>query len=106
MNSLLEKLLKKRGIKNVDNLSFEEKSKFDQWQRVLSADEEITLERIAEFCRNQIGAIELKWSNLENAYDPRYVTQHVVYSNILKALQAPKQEREHLEKYLRSLVDE
>ena len=106
MHPALEKLLKKRGINELKELSVEEKGDFDRWQRVLS-EGDVTVERIAEFCRHQIKQIESKWRDLKNTKDEndRLVLIHTVYSVLLDAITAPKAEREGLEKYLNQLLD-
>lgn len=106
MYHLLEKLLKKRGIKTLTELSEEESEDFDRWNKVLS-EGEITVEKIIEFCKNQVNLIENQWKNMDNsqAKNERLILLHTVYKTILEAITAPKVEKERLESYLQQLLD-
>ena len=106
MLAILERLLKKRGIKDVSVLSNDEKADFDRWNKVLS-EGEISVEKIKTFCQQQIKLIESQWKNLDNSErkNERLIVMHVVYSAILEAIEAPKIERENLEKYLVGLIE-
>ena len=106
IHSLLSKLLQKRGIPNTESLSKEEKEWFTEKERILSANDEITVEDLKKFCQAQISLIEEQWKNLDNttAKNERLITFHTVYSVMLKALSAPKVERELLEKHLEQLI--
>ena len=104
MHQLLHQLLRKRNVE-VDNLETSEKTTFDSWNKILSSGE-VSVEKIKEFCENQIRLIEGKWRNLDNTSDKndRLITQHSVYKALLQAMEAPTKERENLEKYLVYLV--
>src|SRR3990167_11486211 len=104
MHQLLHQLLRKRNVE-VDNLETSEKTTFDSWNKILSSSE-VSVEKIKEFCENQIRLIEGKWRNLDNTADKndRLITQHSVYKALLQAMDAPTKERENLEKYLVVLV--
>lgn len=102
MNSLLARLLKKRGIEKIEDLKGDEKQTFDKWQGILSSGE-MTVESVASFCRRQIEAIEKSWEANAPSRD-RLIDQHIVYRKILQSLSAPQTERENLEKYLESLL--
>ena len=106
MHSLLSKLLLKRGISNVKDLDKDERAWFDERERILSASDDVTIEDLKKFCQTQISSIEESWKNLENttAKNERLVILHVAYSAILKALSAPKVERELLEDHLNQLI--
>ena len=106
MHSLLSKLLTKRGIENVEDLSKEEKSWFDEKQRILSQPDEISVDDFKKFCRSQLNIIEEQWRNLDNAAikNERLVILHTVYSTILKVAEASKIERELLEDHLTQLL--
>src|SRR3990167_8851749 len=106
MNYLLSKLIKKRGI-NKEGLSKEEKVDFDRWEKILS-EGEVSVEKIAEFCKAQIGLIEIQWKDLNNLNqkNERLIVAHTIYSTILKALTAPEVERANLEEYLTKLINE
>ena len=106
MHSLLSKLLQKRGIENIEDLSKEEKTWFDEKQRVLSQNDEISLEDFRKFCQTQIDLIEGQWKNLDNSKEKneRLIGLFTVYSTLKKIIAAPKGERELLEDYLTQLL--
>ena len=107
MHSLLSKLLLKRGIENVENLSKEEKNWFDEKQRILSQPDEISVEDFKKFCRSQLNIIEEQWKNLDNSAvkNERLVILHTIYSTILKVAEASRVERELLEDHLTQLIN-
>ena len=106
MHPVLEKLLKKRGIDNLDDLREDEVQTFEKWDRILS-EGEITLEKISLFCENQLRLIDDKWRNLEASTEKnsRLISYRMVYKALRDAINAPKLERESLEKYLNSLLN-
>lgn len=105
--SLLSRLLNKRGIQDVKDLSQDEQKDFERWKRILS-DGEVSVEKIAQFCENKKRQIETQWRDMSNDMlkNERLVIYHNVYSAILEAIKAPVAEREQLEKYLQQLLDE
>src|SRR3990167_2238601 len=106
MHSLLDRIFAKRGIKDTTELAPDEKKDFDRWSKILSQGE-ITLDKVMEFCRAQVAAIEGQFKNTENAQqkNDRLIQQYNVYKAILACMDAPKAEREALEKYLQSLLE-
>lgn len=105
MHSLIYKLLHKRGIETIDELSQEEKSTFDTWQKILTKDE-LTIEDIKKFCESQIDIIENKWKdlNLENSKKAELIPYHTVYKTLLAAIDSPKSARSQLEIQLNQLI--
>ena len=105
--SILAKLLQKRGIKSADDLKPEERVDFDRWNKVLSSEGEVTVQKIADFCRGQKKLIEAQWRSFDNAplKNERLVLTHTVYSAILEAIEAPQKERENLERHLNQLLN-
>lgn len=106
MHLLLSKLLQKRGIENKEQLTKEEKEWFEEKDKILSLADEITVKDFEVFCKNQLNLIEDQWKNLDNSTvkNERLILLHNVYSSILKAVNAPKLERQVLEEYLQQLV--
>ena len=104
MHPLLTKLLGKRKITK-EQLDEEEKKDFDRWEKILS-EGDITVEKIADFCKAQISAIEAKWRDMDNASlkNERLIIAHNIYSTIVKAISAPEVERVSLEEYLNNLI--
>lgn len=107
MHKSVEKLLHKRGIKNLDQLDPEEKKTFEGWQLVLSKSE-LSTSDIASFCRSQISVIESKWKDLEvpTTKKAELIPYHVVYKTLLAAIESPKAARESLEMYLNQLINQ
>lgn len=105
LNSLLSKLLAKRGIDKVEDLSDEEKVTIDKFKAVLSG-ENLTLDSIKDFMRMQIRVIETKFAEADSKNDVYYKACLNVYLTMLKAMEAPERERESLERYLTQLIEE
>jgi hypothetical protein len=97
MKTILGKVLEKKGINDISKLSPEEKATFDSWDKILS-EGEISVEKIAEFCRKQISIIENRWSseviNTPLATNEKLVIMHTVYKAILNLIVSPRQEKE------------
>ena len=106
MHILLSKLLKKRGIENIEDLSQEEVEWFKEKEGIMGLGDEITLKDFDRFCRNQISLVEDQWKNLDNLprKNERLILLHNVYSAILKTITGSKLERELLEDYLQQLL--
>jgi len=105
MNNLIEKLLFKRGIKDLKELEPEEKQTFDNWQSILSK-EELSVEDIKQFCSSQIGIIENKWKdyNTDNAKKSELIPYHTCYKTLLLAIDSPRSARENLENQLLQMI--
>ena len=105
MHTLLDKLLRKRGIQDVTELSEEEKVNFQQWQEILSKDE-LTLSDVKQFCATQTQIIESKWSdyNTEQTKKAELIPYYTVYKAILAAIDSPKAARAAVEQQLIQLT--
>ena len=105
MMPILEKLLKKHGVKDVTELREDEKAVYDKWDRILS-DGEMTLEKVLKFCDAQIALIDQKLANLDNSAEKvgKLVIYRIVYKSMRDAITSPQAERESLEKYLNGLI--
>lgn len=105
MHKKLADLLEKKGIKELNELTTEEKADFDKWQAILS-EGEVTVEKIALFCKNQIKLIETRWKSFDtdSAKKAEFIPYHTVYSVLLEMITATRAERANLEKYLDSLL--
>ena len=106
MKNILLKLLQKRGIESVDQLSVEEKETFTTWDKILSK-EELTLEDIKHFCHSQIDTIKGKWGNYdtENSKKAELIPYFTIYSTLLQVIDAPQSARESLEQQLNQLLN-
>lgn len=104
MHPILDRLLGKRGIRP-EELTEDEKSSFDKWQGILT--QEVTVQTIADFCRNQIASIQHKWKDrsLAEHERSRLIEHHVVYSSLVALIESPNAEREALEKDLQMMLE-
>lgn len=105
MHNLLTKLLERRGIKDVTELSKEEMADFTAWQSVLRNDE-VTVATILDFCNAEIGRIETQFKNTDDSNEKkaRLTMLHGVYSSIRNVISKPRLERESVVKHLESLI--
>lgn len=101
--SLIDKLLGKRGIQKVEELAPEEQAQIRQWKVILSG-ENVTVDKIKEFCLSQIRVIESKCDGVTPLTNLQQASIHV-YINILKAIEAPEAERKSLELYLTNIIN-
>lgn len=101
MKGLLAKLLQKKGIESQDELSKEERTIFDNYDRILSK-ETLTVEDIKKFIDTQITVIENKWKDLDTSSVKKaeLIPYHTCYKVLLQAINAPLAEKEALEQYL------
>lgn len=113
MREILAKLLQNRGVKSFDELdssktldgSPSEKDTYMAWEQILSK-EDVTLKDLEIFCKNQIDVIEGKWKdlNLDNSKKAEFIPYHTVYKTLFTVINAPRSERELLEKHLNNLL--
>lgn len=102
---LIEKLFKYRGIEDFNSLSLAEKQDYDRWQKILT-EGEITVNKIKEFCSQQISIIHAKFKeDNTNERNNKLIAMHNVYKSILDIIEKPKVEREQLEKFLHDLLE-
>jgi len=106
MKGILQKLLNKRGIESLDQLSDEEQGTYKQWNQILSKDE-LTIGDIREFCQSQCNIIEGKWKDydLPNEKKAELIPYHTVYKTLLAVTDSPKVAREQLEEHLNNLLN-
>ncbi len=103
--NLLTKLFQKKGIKDVTELSQEERDTFDKYEKTLSKTE-LSVADIKDFLTSQITLIESKWKELgmQSFAKADLLPLHTAYRTLLTAIDAPLLEREQLEIYLRGLI--
>lgn len=106
MQSILARLLKKRGVESVDKMTPEEKLTFVQYEAVLSK-KELTLEDLKIFLTQQIQKIESKWADmtLGSVQKAELIPYHTVYRTLLQTISAPEVERVALEKVLTQMIN-
>lgn len=101
----LSKLLEKVGVEKEEDLSPEEKVVFQRYKVILSG-ETVSVESIKAFCQAQIKLIEDKIAAGPTLEASPYLAPCLhVYLNLLKAIEAPEQERESLEQHLTQLIN-
>lgn len=107
MHPMITKLLGKRGIKDTLELSPEERKTFDDWQRILSK-EELGVDDIKNFLRNQISVIEKKWSDLDKDQSKKaeLIPYFMCYKTLLGAISSPMVAREALEQQLNQMLNQ
>lgn len=107
MHNLLSKLLRKRGIERLEELIDEEKSVYNAWDRTLSQDD-MSVDKIKEFCNRMIGVIEAKWMDLEIDKEKKHdlMPYYTVYKALLGVIDGAKTEKERLERYLTQLIEQ
>lgn len=102
--SKLNKLLEKRGIKDTDELSPEEKATYDRFRYILTG-ESLTIESIKLFCENQLKIIESKSDGVTPLTNLQQACIHV-YINLIKSIEAPEAERKSIERHLNQLIEQ
>lgn len=101
--SILSKLLQKKKIEKVEDLSPEEQATFKHYQAIL--EKEVTVSSIKEFCLTQIKLIESKIADNPKTDDDHYLKACLhVYLNIIRLIEAPDLERKSLEQHLEDLI--
>lgn len=101
MNSRIERLMEKRGVKDASSLTSEERALVKGWEASLSRPD-LTVPDVAAFCRERIAFIEKAWADTKVPSEERLrlIDQHSVYRAILTAIDGPRQEREEMERWL------
>lgn len=100
--SIIPKILEKRGIKDIKELSSEEKAVLEQWQSEWD-DKEVTVAKIESFCEGQKRIIEMEMGKLDNTplKNDRLVLMFSLFNKILRAIRQPQEERQMLEDFLK-----
>ena len=105
MHALIEKLLKKRGIERIEDLSPSEKETYDRWQKALST-EPITIEKLTDFIKEQKGKAENLITDADNSpqKDMFLKASLNIYRSLLGLVGSPEVEKKSLEEYLQQLL--
>lgn len=98
MKISLTSWLQKRGIEKEEDLSPEEKVVFDKYKLLLTG-EVVTVETLKAFCQSQL-AIVIAACDGKNPITPIQQAGIHIYTNLIKAIEAPLAERESLERML------
>ena len=104
MHPLIEKLLTKRGVKDVAELTVEEKDVFDRWQKTLTSG--VSLESLSELAKQFIGTADAQLRDFGISHEKmeRLVVARGICQLFLGAIENPKSEAESLEKHLASML--
>lgn len=107
MASKLNKVLESKGIKNLTDLTPEERETYLAWDKILS-EGKVTVDKILEFCERELARIDAVWR--QSVISGRDIPQNlvllrVVYKTLADLIKAPKEEKAQLEEYLQNLVD-
>jgi hypothetical protein len=105
--NILTKLLKRKGIEKIEDLSTDERVVFDNYKATL-AKEQLTIEDFKRFLETQVEIIKGKWTNydLENTKKAELIPYFTTYSTLLNIIDSPRQERETLERHLNQLINQ
>lgn len=103
--SLLDKFLDKKGIKSIEDLTPEERATYDGFKTTLTG-KTVTIKNLEDFCRSQIRIMEGRFAGPPTPHDVYLKACLHVYLTLLKAIEAPKVERDNLERYLIALIQE
>ena len=98
MKISLTSWLQKRGIEKEEDLSPEEKVVFDKYKLLLTG-EVVTVDTIKAFCQSQL-AIVIAACDGKTPITPIQQAGIHIYTNLIKAIEAPQAERESLERML------
>lgn len=105
MENLLEKLLKKAGVKDYRELTTQEKATYDNWSKVLS--KEVNIDDIEEFIGNEVKKLykELKEkTKKDKGREALYLTARIDnYEAILSIIKTPKAQKEAIKERIKKL---
>lgn len=96
--SILDKWLAKKGVEKIEDLSLDERATYDKYRLVLSG-ELVTIDSLKAFCKNQLAVIIAACDGKTPITSIQQAGIHI-YSNIIKAIEAPEAERASLERML------
>lgn len=102
--NLLSDWLAKKGIKREEDLSLEEKATFDSYKRLLSG-EIVTIPSLKTFCESQL-SIVMNACDGKTPLTPIQQAAIHIYTNLIRAIEAPEAEREALERKLEQELHE
>lgn len=108
---LLDKIFQKRGIRDINDLTKEEKAVVDswesEWKAILSAEEELNIDTIKNFCQNQLKIIEGKWGDysVEEKRKQELLPYYTVYKTLLNVINLPRSAREAFEKKMQKELE-
>lgn len=101
---ILTKLFQRRGIKDVNELTPEERSTFENYRAILEK-KEVTIEDVKYFLKAQVVLIEKKWADLslKAEHKGELIPYHTAYKLLLEFIETSVEgRREALIKTLES----
>lgn len=103
MISILQKILNKRGIKDLRELDKDERATFENWETQLM-ESEITADKMKDFCLGEIGKIEDKLTpDNSNEKNNKLIALLTCYKAVARLINSKISERENLIKHLKQL---
>ena len=101
----LKEYLEKRGVKEIQELSEDEKATFDKWNKILNTKEiEIKdLEQLLSELREK-AIVEIADPDNSPKKDAKEKAMITICDSLLSLIKSPKEEKEQLEKHLDSLL--
>ena len=105
LSTLIQKILEKKKINKISELSVDEKVEYDRWNAIIEGSE-ITVPKIREFCESQVRLIEGRYAGGEatDKQDTMLRASLHIYLNLIKLIDSPEIERGNLEKYLTQIL--
>jgi hypothetical protein len=99
---MLEQILKKLGLKSIDDLKPAEKATWLQWATVLGK-ADISLDDLKKFLPQELERASVELRNHENSdkKDSYYKAYGDILSTIIKFIETPTQKREQLKSMLK-----
>jgi hypothetical protein len=101
--SLLSKLLQKRGIEAIEQMTPDEQEVYRAYEYKLRGDP-VSIEAIRAFCQSQINLIEDKADGVTPLTMIQQACIHV-YKNMMKMIDAPETERILLEQHITQIIN-
>ena len=96
-------ILTKLGI-NYEDLRADERQIYSQWEKMLT--EDITVDKIKDFLKIQINAVEMEWSqpDLSVQKDIFLKAEMRIIKTLLAFIEQPQRSAEWLEGYLQTIM--
>ena len=106
MQNILNKLMQKRKIEKMEDMSEDEKATFNKWNEILST-KEITIDNLQAFLEELKNKAIKDVAEEDNTIkkDAKCKASITICEALLGLITTPKVERENLEKYLNTLLD-
>ena len=107
ITTTIQSILNKKGVTKLTELTPDERVEYDRWQAIVDGNE-VTVDKIKEFCESQIKIIESKYAggDTTDKQDIFLRTSLHIYLNLLQMINSPEVNRINLEKYLTTILSQ